>query len=302
MRTACKAVTLACIYAGIKESVLVKNGNSATTSTLRQRLVSTGMVNVYTGIDYTQKTNKLVRGDILLYEGHHVAVVVSTDKQKKSVEEVAREVLQGKWSNGEERKRRLTEAGYDYKAVQDKVKELIHGSVQNIVQTKDIPQYIWNFLYGRIQNPFGVAGLMGNLQAESGLNPKNMQNSYEKKLGMNDESYTKCVDNGTYKHFCDDKVGYGLAQWTSEGRKRALFNSRNGRSIGDLDMQLAFLWIELTTSYKGVLNGLKVIDSVKEASDLVLTKFERPKNQDAGVKSYRASLGEQFYNKYFLRK
>lgn len=37
---------------------------------------------------------------------------------KKSNEEIADEVIAGKWGNGEERKRRLTEAGYDYNAVQ----------------------------------------------------------------------------------------------------------------------------------------------------------------------------------------
>lgn len=38
---------------------------------------------------------------------------------KKTNEELANEVLEGKWGNGEERKQRLTEAGYDYQAVQD---------------------------------------------------------------------------------------------------------------------------------------------------------------------------------------
>lgn len=44
---------------------------------------------------------------------------------KKSVNEVAREVIQGKWSNGAERKKRLTDAGYDYNEVQKKVNQMI---------------------------------------------------------------------------------------------------------------------------------------------------------------------------------
>ena len=44
---------------------------------------------------------------------------------KKSVDEVAREVIQGKWGNGAERKKRLTDAGYDYNEVQKKVNQLI---------------------------------------------------------------------------------------------------------------------------------------------------------------------------------
>lgn len=44
---------------------------------------------------------------------------------QKTIDELAHEVLEGKWGNGEERKRRLTEAGYDYRAVQDRVNELV---------------------------------------------------------------------------------------------------------------------------------------------------------------------------------
>ena len=49
-------------------------------------------------------------------------VVYST---KKSVDEIAREVIQGKWDNGAERKKKLTAAGYDYNAVQRRVNELM---------------------------------------------------------------------------------------------------------------------------------------------------------------------------------
>lgn len=42
----------------------------------------------------------------------------------KSVDELAREVLQGKWGNGAERKKRLEAAGYDYAVVQKKVNQL----------------------------------------------------------------------------------------------------------------------------------------------------------------------------------
>ena len=57
------------------------------------------------------------------------AVFDSNGKQvypaKKSVDEVAREVIQGKWGNGAERKKRLTDAGYDYNEVQKKVNQMI---------------------------------------------------------------------------------------------------------------------------------------------------------------------------------
>ena len=48
---------------------------------------------------------------------------------KKSVEAVAKEVIAGKWGNGEDRKKRLQAAGYDYPAVQAKVNELVKSKV-----------------------------------------------------------------------------------------------------------------------------------------------------------------------------
>lgn len=46
-------------------------------------------------------------------------------KPQKSVTEVAKEVIAGKWGNGETRKQKLKAAGYDYAAVQKKVNELL---------------------------------------------------------------------------------------------------------------------------------------------------------------------------------
>ncbi|WP_295219177.1 N-acetylmuramoyl-L-alanine amidase [Ruminococcus sp.] len=44
---------------------------------------------------------------------------------KKSIDEIAREVIQGKWGNGAERRNRLTNAGYDYNSVQKRVNALM---------------------------------------------------------------------------------------------------------------------------------------------------------------------------------
>ena len=101
---------------------------------------------------------------------------------------------------------------------------------------------IWNFLMDKFDNAYGVAGLMGNLYAESGFRPQNLQNVYEKLLNRTDEEYTKQVDSGEYKDFVEDKAGYGLAQWTYWSRKEKLlkFAKDKKKSIGDLEMQLEF--------------------------------------------------------------
>lgn len=48
----------------------------------------------------------------------------ATGKTKKTVDQVAREVIQGKWGNGDARKKKLKAAGYDYAKVQARVNEL----------------------------------------------------------------------------------------------------------------------------------------------------------------------------------
>ena len=52
------------------------------------------------------------------------AFITTEEGAGKSVDELAQEVLQGKWGNGAERKKRLEAAGYDYAAVQKKVNQL----------------------------------------------------------------------------------------------------------------------------------------------------------------------------------
>lgn len=47
--------------------------------------------------------------------------------KKKSVEEVAKEVIAGKWGNGANRKTALEKAGYNYKEVQSAVNKLLKG-------------------------------------------------------------------------------------------------------------------------------------------------------------------------------
>lgn len=291
-------VSIACMYAGVPESSLTLQGNCATTRTLRNLLKNTGLVDIYTTLPYLAKPDKLLRGDILLSEGHHVAVVTranSPQDDKKTAQEVAMEIVQGKgnWGNGTERRIKLIDAGYNPSIVQSYVNDLMKEK-----KAIDNERLIWDYLIRKFGNPYAVAGFMGNMKAESNLNPKNLQNSFEKRHGFTDDSYTTAVDNGAYKNFSTDLAGYGLCQWTSSGRKSALLNFKGNHSIGNIEMQLDFLWLELTTSYKSVLNAIRNAKSTKEASDIVLTKFERPKDQSDAMKDYRAKLGIEIYHKF----
>ena len=161
-------------------------------------------------------------------------------------------------------------------------------------------QKIWNYFKSKGLNDYGCAGLLGNLQAESGLKSNNLQNTYERSLGYTDDKYVAAVDNGTYTNFIYDSAGFGLAQWTYWSRKKSLYEytkSKNA-SIGSLEMQLDFLYKELSENYSSVLATLKTAKSIQEASNAVLLKFECPADQSVSMQNKRASYGQKYYDKY----
>lgn len=146
------------------------------------------------------------------------------------------------------------------------------------------------FLYfiGRGLSLQQSAGLVGNLQAESSVEP--------------DTQEANPIGGG--------RGGYGIAQWTG-GRRTAIENFANATGnpavLKDLKFQLDYLWDqELVKGYKqSVLDPLKLASSVQQSSDIVLVKFETPKvivdNQPgpvAQLKKYRGGLGQKIYDLY----
>lgn len=71
----CSSAVSAClIAAGIFKATVFEYGNACTTSTLRKALAKTGQFFELVDTKYLKSSDYLVKGDILLYEGHHVAV------------------------------------------------------------------------------------------------------------------------------------------------------------------------------------------------------------------------------------
>lgn len=157
-----------------------------------------------------------------------------------------------------------------------------------------VEQRIWSFFRGKGYTAAGTAGVMGNFQAESGLNPQNVQDGF----GWSDSDYTKQVDSGSYsrERFQSDQMGYGLAQWTWWELKRDLYNFAKQRntSIGNLDTQLNFAYntIASTSGLEGIL---KSTNDIGTASDAVLTKYEKPAVYNYDI---RRSYSYDFYNRY----
>ena len=148
-------------------------------------------------------------------------------------------------------------------------------------------------------NTAAACGAMANIYCESSFIPNNLQNSYEKKLGFTDASYTVAVDSGSYKNFVNDKAGYGLCQWTYNTRKQGLLDLAKSMktSIGDAVMQLKFLGQELkacaTGKYmKGIENSAQ---GAYEVGYYYCQKFERPYQKEDEVSIYRGNLAKNTY-------
>lgn len=162
------------------------------------------------------------------------------------------------------------------------------------------PEFLWKFFRGKLCNAYGVAGLMGNLNAESNLIAANLEMSKRTRLGYTSKSYTEAVDSGAYKNFATDWAGYGLAQWTDSTRKKNLlaYARQKSASIGNRKMQAEYLMSELETRFTAVLSTLKNAQSVREASDAVLLRFECPADTGESVRQRRAAFGAGYYQKF----
>lgn len=127
--TDCSAfMTLCAIAAGVKG--LEYTGNAPTTSTMVKAFTRTGMYELLTDAKYLLSDNYVKRGDILVTPGKHTVMVLENGPKAeagkgKSVDEVAREVIAGKWGSGITRKQSLRAAGYDPEEVQRRVNELL---------------------------------------------------------------------------------------------------------------------------------------------------------------------------------
>lgn len=160
----------------------------------------------------------------------------------------------------------------------------------------------WNFLKEKGFNDYACAGVVGNLDCESALNPCNLQNTYEKTLGYTDRSYVAAVDSGNYTkdRFAEDGAGFGIAQWTYHSRKRKLYEfiQSRGASIGDYESQLEFFYNELTGSFPYVYQVLQTVSTVREASDIMLLKYECPYDMSAKVQESRAAIAQKYYTRF----
>ena len=158
-------------------------------------------------------------------------------------------------------------------------------------------------------NKIAIISLLANLYAESKCRPNNLQNSGEKKWNITDDEYTHRVDAGAWldpikaRPFRKDGSGYGIVQWTSEGRKGGLEDYAHSKrvSISDASMQVEYSYIELTSkSFKEVYEGMLNATGLRDCTILIMRKYEKPASKDdPDAQNERVEYAEELYKKYF---
>ena len=196
------------------------------------------------------------------------------------------------------------------------------------IQTNSIREKVWDTLISIGTTPAGAAGIMGNLHSQSiGINPNAVEGLLITRYksegflswpdGIYDpktwDLYTQRVDNGTISKAefisprqytgAKHQYGYGMVQWTTAARKERLwsYTRGKGKSISDIQGQIECLVYELKNSFPSVWSVVSKTNTVNEAADIVLTKFESPANADS-LKATRRGYANQYYNLYKNRK
>lgn len=150
-------------------------------------------------------------------------------------------------------------------------------------------QTIFTRLVAAGMTPESACGMLGNMQAESGLRSNNAQDGLSP---LSDPVYTDYANRGLID-FVNDSIGYGLCQWTLASRKRKMidFHRQRGVSIDHEDTQVDFcLWeLQNEPEYRELWNFLCTNKGVAAAADLICEKFERPAVNNYGPRREAAN-------------
>ena len=156
------------------------------------------------------------------------------------------------------------------------------GSGSSTLSGNDNQEKIYNFLISKGLTPNQAAGIMGNLQAESGFEPRLVEYGWKNSRGE--------ISRAGQPSSLDDDIppnqnsagqpGFGLVQWTSPGRKDGLRkrSQEQNKKPSDILLQLEYFYYELFESdgYKKWGDQIKSQDSLENTAEIMLRRYEIP--------------------------
>jgi hypothetical protein len=94
-------------------------------------------------------------------------------------------------------------------------------------------------------------------------------------------------------------VGWGLVQWTFSTRKQGLLDyaNKNGKSVGNLYIQLEYLNYELNKDFKSSFNKFKELSEIDIATEYFCNEIEKPGTPNIKErKKYARKILDEFSN------
>lgn len=205
----------------------------------------------------------------------------------------------------------------EYKTLVSNIKNKIVASRINSssdsteLQGNNAEEAIWGFLLAQGFSEEAAAGMMGNWKAESGFRSNAVQGDYNMpNQSQYDEEMTNKFEAMSADDFAADTTGgggYGLAQWTSPGRKKGLHEfalKKQHTGLDDLKMQLDYVMKELEDpAYSSLLEDdfKKKSGGEQGAEDAAITFhriYEGSNDSADAVRNNRGGAAKEIYNTY----
>lgn len=164
-------------------------------------------------------------------------------------------------------------------------------------------------------NEYAAAGACGNMKLESSMLTNNAENAWNNKTGYSDDWLTTRLNNYITRtepyidlatflqrswYVNPIGFGYGLSQWTEEGRRTELWNRTigSGINIDNLEAQKQYIYDEFTGNassgnYAGVRTAMVNATSVREATSIYCRQYE-----GGGWSETRFTYAMDFYNRF----
>lgn len=169
-------------------------------------------------------------------------------------------------------------------------------------------EILWKYLLIHFENPYAVAGIMGNMYYESRFYSSSIEGNVSDNRTLSTE-YTNKVDNGTYSrdyfinHGKGQTEGYGLVGWTATDLKEGLYDywQSVGGSISSPYTQIEYLFdvISTSSSYSTLNKELKDAKSVRDAAVSFVKRFEICKGwRTKEVQDERSNQAQIYYDLY----
>ena len=213
-----------------------------------------------------KRVKRILVGGILIFFLGGVFVNSSFVKEQQ---ELVYAGLKEKYEIGEQAKN-VEEATSEVEATQEAntTEETVEITKEDNRTTEEV---VWDYLKAAGYSDIQVAGIIGNLYQESGLNPARVESNGE---------------------------GIGLVQW-SFGRKQSLINYASSKGVdwSDLETQLEFLVDELDSKqfYQPYKDTFMNPYSVNEATEAFCFGFERPNKAKANLSFRQEKAWEAYY-------